>query len=470
LCIIVLETLNNIEKRLIMETVKNLIIGFGKAGKTLAGFLGSKGESVILVEKDKRMYGGTCINVGCIPSKFLSNKATLRKVSSLDNETYYKQAVEAKKDLIAKLNKANYDKVAGVPNVKVIDGTASFVSANTVEVKSSEGNLEIQAERIFINTGLVPVLPKIEGLNLSERIHTSETIMDLEAFPESLGIIGSGYIGLEFTSTYSLFGSKVTVFGDNPKFLPRDDEDIAGLVMDELKAQGAAFLLGTKVTRFEEVSDGVNVYFENAEGKEEVKKFSAVLVATGRRPDTQELSLDKAGVKVGERGEIPVNDMLETNVPNIYALGDVHGGLQFTYLSLDDFRIIKSVLFNDGKYNLKERKHIPFNVFVVPSLAKVGMNEMEAKAAGASYKLAKLPVMAIPKAKILGNQTGLFKVLIDEKTGKILGANLFGVEAHEVINLFTLAMNEGISYESLRDQIYTHPTIAESLNDLLNIG
>ena len=294
--------------------------------------------------------------------------------------------------------------------------------------------------------------------------------MDLEVFPESLAIIGSGYIGLEFTSTYSLFGSKVTVFGDNPKFLPRDDEDIAGLVMDELKAQGAAFLLGTKVTRFEEVSDGVNVYFENAEGKEEVKKFSAVLVATGRRPDTQELSLDKAGVKVGERGEIPVNDRLETNVPNIYALGDVHGGLQFTYLSLDDFRIIKSVLFNDGKYNLKERKHIPFNVFVVPSLAKVGMNEMEAKAAGASYKLAKLPVMAIPKAKILGNQAGLFKVLIDEKTGKILGANLFGVEAHEVINLFTLAMNEGISYESLRDQIYTHPTITESLNDLLNIG
>ena len=311
-------------------------------------------------------------------------------------------------------------------------------------------------------------MPGIEGLNLSERIHTSETIMDLETFPENLAIIGSGYIGLEFTSTYSLFGSKVTVFGDNPKFLPRDDEDIAGLVMDELKAQGAEFLLGTKVKKFEEVSDGVSVYFENAEGKEEVKKFSAVLVATGRRPDTSELLLDKAGVKVGERGEIPVNDRLETNVPNIYALGDVHGGLQFTYLSLDDFRIIKSVLFNDGKYNLKERKHIPFNVFVVPSLAKVGMNEMEAKAAGLSYKLAKLPVMAIPKAKILGNQDGLFKVLIDEKTGKILGANLFGVEAHEIINLFTLAMNEGISYESLRDQIYTHPTMAESLNDLLN--
>ena len=156
-------------------------------------------------------------------------------------------------------------------------------------------------------------------------------------------------------------------------------------------------------------------------------------------------------------------------MPNIYALGDVHGGLQFTYLSLDDFRIIKSVLFNEGKYNLNERKHIPFNVFVIPSLAKVGMNEMEAKTAGVSYKLAKLPVMAIPKAKILGNQSGLFKVLIDEYTGKILGANLFGVEAHEIINLFTLAMNEGISYESLRDQIYTHPTMAESFNDLLNI-
>ena len=452
-----------------METVKNLIIGFGKAGKTLAGFLGSKGESVILIEKDKNMYGGTCINVGCIPSKFLSNKATLRKISNSDNETYYKEAVIAKKELIAKLNKANYDKVAGVPNVKIVDGTASFINSNTVEVETATGVVEIQAERIFINTGLVPVVPKIEGLNLSERIHTSETIMDLEIFPESLAIVGSGYIGLEFTSTYSLFGSKVTVFGDNNKFLPRDDEDIAGLVKAELETQGAEFRLGVKVKKFVEDADGVNIYFENEEGKEEIRKFSAVLVATGRRPDTAELKLEKAGVGLGERGEIKVNDRLETNVANIYALGDVHGGLQFTYLSLDDFRIIKSVLFNDGKYNLNERKHIPFNVFVIPSLAKVGMNEMEAKAAGVSYKLAKLPVMAIPKAKILGNQSGLFKVLIDEATGKILGANLFGVEAHEIINLFTLAMNEGISYESLRDQIYTHPTMAESFNDLLNI-
>ena len=452
-----------------MENVKNLIIGFGKAGKTLAGFLGSRGESVVLVEKDKRMYGGTCINVGCIPSKFLSNKATLRKVSKLDNETYYKEAVTAKKELIAKLNKANYDKVAGVPNVKIIDGIASFVNADVVEVKTDSEVVQIQAERIFINTGLVPVVPKIEGLNLSERIHTSETIMDMETFPESLAIVGSGYIGLEFTSTYSLFGSKVTIFGDNPKFLPRDDEDIAELVKTELETQGAEFKLGVKVKKFVEEADGVNLYFENADGKEEVKKFSAVLVATGRRPDTAELALDKAGVSLGEHGEIKVNDRLETNVPHIYALGDVHGGLQFTYLSLDDFRIIKSVLFNDGKYNLNERKHIPFNVFVIPSLAKVGMNETEAKAAGASYKLAKLPVMAIPKAKILGNQSGLFKVLIDENTGKILGANLFGVEAHEIINLFTLAMNEGISYESLRDQIYTHPTMAESFNDLLNI-
>ena len=356
-----------------------------------------------------------------------------------------------------------------MPNVKVLDGTASLVNSNTVTVKTDSETIEIQAERIFINTGLVPVVPKIEGLKLSERIHTSETIMDLEAFPESLAIVGSGYIGLEFTSTYSLFGSKVTVFGDNAKFLPRDDEDIAGLVKAELEACGAEFKLGVKVKKFVEEADGVNLYFENADGKEEVKKFSAVLVATGRRPDTAELNLDKAGIALGERGEIKVNDRLETSAANIYALGDVHGGLQFTYLSLDDFRIIKSVLFNDGKYNLTERKHIPFNVFIIPSLAKVGMNEMEAKAAGKSYKLAKLPVMAIPKAKILGNQAGLFKVLIDEKTGEILGANLFGVEAHEIINLFTLAMNEHISYESLRDQIYTHPTMAESFNDLLNV-
>ena len=213
----------------------------------------------------------------------------------------------------------------------------------------------------------------------------------------------------------------------------------------------------------------MNLYFENAEGKEEVQKFSAVLVATGRRPDTAELALDKAGVVLGEHGEIKVNNRLETNVPHIYALGDVHGGLQFTYLSLDDFRIIKSVLFNEGKYNLNERKHIPFNVFVIPSLAKVGMNEMEAKAAGVSYKLAKLPVMAIPKAKILGNQTGIYKAIIDAETNQILGTVLFGEESHEVINIVVTAMIAKQPYTALANQIFTHQTMAEALNDLFGL-
>lgn len=449
-----------------MEKVKNLIIGFGKAGKTLAGFLAGQGEEVILVEKDRKMYGGTCINVGCIPSKFLSNKALLRRLSPEDDKTYYQKAIQEKNDLIAKLNQANYHKIADLPQVEVVDGTASFVNEKTVEIYTENENRQVEAERIFINTGMTPVLPNIQGLLPSERILTSETIMSKEELPESLLIIGSGYIGLEFATTYSHFGSKVTVLGDMKNLMPREDEDMEALVKEEMEKQGVNFILGATVMELREETDGVSVFYK-VDGKEESCKTSHVLVATGRKPNTEDLFLEKAGVAVGKRGEILVNDRLQTNVTNIYALGDVHGGLQFTYLSLDDFRIMKNQLFGDGSYDLTKRKEVPYNVFLNPSFARVGLNEKEARAKGLTYKLAKLPVMAIPKAKILGNQTGLFKVLVEERTGKILGANLYGLEAHEIINLFTLAMNEGITFEALRDQIYTHPTMVESFNDLL---
>lgn len=449
-----------------MEERKNVIIGFGKAGKTLAGFLAGRGEDVVLVEKDRKMYGGTCINVGCIPSKFLSNKAQLRSLSAEDRNAYYKNSVQSKKALIAKLNEVNYHKIADLEKVEVVDGEASFLDSTTVEIKNGETVRKIKAERIFINTGMTPVLPRMEGLVLSDRVLTSETIMSLEELPESLIIIGAGYIGLEFATTYTLFGSKVSVIGDNKTLMPREDEDMETLVKEEMETQGVKFALSATLTEVREEEDGVKVSYKIGEETFE-EKASHVLVATGRKPNIEGLNLEKAGVEVGDRGEIKVNERLETSRKNIYALGDVHGGLQFTYLSLDDFRIIKNVLFGDGSYDLTKRKAVPYNVFLHPSFARVGMNEKEAKEKGISYKLAKLPVMAIPKAKILGNQTGLFKVLIEEETGMILGANFYGLEAHELINIFTLAINEKIHYSSLRDQIYTHPTMGEAINDLL---
>lgn len=449
-----------------MENVKNIIIGFGKAGKTLAGFLSSKGENVVLVEKDKGMYGGTCINVGCIPSKFISNKAGLRSLSELEKKEYYEETILAKNNLISMLNEANYKKIASLPNVEVADGVASFINKNTVAVKNGDGIREIQAERIFINTGMTPVLPKIKGLALSDRILTSETIMAKKELPETLAVIGSGYIGLEFASSYSLLGAEVTVIGDMDSLMPREDEDVENLVKAALEEQGIRFVLSAGITELLEDEGGVEIRY-SVGGSEHSLKVSHVLVATGRRPNTEDLQLENAGVEVGSRGEILVNDRLETNVEGIYALGDVHGGLQFTYLSLDDFRIIKNTLFGDGSYDLTARKFVPYNVFINPSFARVGLNEKEAQAKGIEYRLAKMPVNMIPKAKILGKQTGLFKVLIEKEGNKILGANLYGVDSHEIINLFVLAMNEGISYESLRDQIYTHPTIGESINELL---
>lgn len=448
------------------KSTKNLIIGFGKAGKTLAGFLSNRGEDVILVERNPKMYGGTCINVGCIPSKFLSTRAIERRHSKSDAPSYYAEAVTAKKNLIAKLNDVNYHKSADLPHTEVMDGEASFLDEHTVAVKHGEEVTEIRAERIFINTGMTPFLPKIEGAKLSDRVLTSETIMDLPELPESLVIIGGGYIGLEFGTTYRLFGTEVNIIGDAPEFMPNDDGDIADLVRREMTEQGIGITTGASVKKIEEDGEGVTVFYER-EGRNEEIRSSHVLIATGRKAATEGLCLEKAGVETGKRGEITVNEKLETSKPHIYALGDVHGGLQFTYLSLDDFRIIKSVLTDGGTYNLSERKRIPFTVFLHPPLAKVGLNEKEAKEKGIAYKVAKLPVTAIPKAKILENQTGLFKVLVNEETGEILGANLYGMEAHELINIFTLAMNAHLSYTTLRDQIYTHPTMAEAINDLL---
>ena len=448
--------------------VDNLIIGFGKAGKTLANYLGSKGEKTILVEKSPVMYGGTCINVGCISSKFLATCADRREFSELDDAEYYKKSMLNKKALISKLNKANYDKLASNPNVEIIDALASFKDEHTVILKAGADVQEIYAQRIFINTGAEPFVPNIEGLKIGGRIHTSETLMNLEEFPRSLVIFGSGFIGLEFAATYAKFGTKVTIIDRGQKLLPREDEDIASEVFESYKALGVDFVFDAEIQMLEETEEAVKVSY-SVKGESMHMSADAFLVATGRRANIEELDLEKANVEVSSRGTINVNKYLQTNKEHIFALGDVNGGPQFTYVSLDDYRIVKSYLDEGGKYSKEERQDIAFSAFLHPTFSRVGLSEKEAREKGYNIKVATLPVNAIPKAKILGNQTGIYKAIVDADTNLILGVVLFGEESHEVINIVVSAMIMKQPYTLLANQIFTHPTMAEALNDLFGL-
>lgn len=448
-----------------MEKYYGIIIGFGKGGKTLAGKLAAEGRRVALIEKDAMMYGGTCINVGCIPSKSLvrsAGHAALHPEASMEEKkAFYKTAIEEKRRVTAMLRKKNYDKLNDLSNVEIYDGKASFISNTEVRVQLTDGGvIDLEGENIFINTGSTSVIPRIEGLKGNPKAYFSNEMLELEELPEHLAIIGGGYIGLEFASMYSGFGSRVTVIQDGDIFIPREERDIADAVQKAMEKRGVEFLFGANTKKLEE---GRITLEQN--GAEKVIEADAILVATGRRPNTDDLNVEAAGVQLTDRGAVIVGADLKTSAANIWAMGDVTGGLQFTYTSLDDFRIVWSGL-HGGSYNRDVRKAVPYSVFIAPSLSRVGMGEDEAVKAGYKIRVFKLPAAAIPKAQVLRNPDGLLKAIVDEDSGRILGATLFCEESYEVINIIKMAMDAGLSYEVLRDEIFTHPTMSEALNDL----
>lgn len=306
-----------------MKKYDAVIIGFGKGGKTLAGTLAANGKNVALIEKDADMYGGTCINVGCIPSKsFVTSAAFSAKLDSSFEEKakLYRKAVEKKTRLTAALRDKNYHKVADLENADVYNGTASFLDSRHVAVALQGETLELEADQIFINTGARPFVPLIEGLSDSRRAYISETILSLEELPKRLVIIGGGYIGMEFASIYTNFGSKVTVIQDGEVFLPREDRDIADAVAESLKERGVRLLLSTKINSVRDEETETVVSVETPEGGEKISA-DAVLIATGRRPNVNDLNLDAAGVELTPRSAVKTDEFLETNVPGIYAMG-----------------------------------------------------------------------------------------------------------------------------------------------------
>ena len=451
-----------------MRKVDAAVIGFGKGGKALAGALAAAGKTVALVEKSPKRYGGTCINVACIPTKSLVHSAAL---SAAQGGTFderaarYAAAIDEKDRVTGLLRGKNYHKLADLPNVEVVDGTASFVDATHLEVERPDGMREaIEAEQVFVNTGARPFVPPIPGVD-GPRVHVIETLLDVRTLPERLVVIGGGYIGMEFASLYANFGSQVTVVQDGEEFLPREDAEIAAAVLASLEARGIRVVRGADVRRIDDGPDEALVTVA-ADGAEERLPADAVLVATGRRPNVAGLNLEAAGVELTGRGAVRTDEHLRTTAPNIWAMGDVVGGLQFTYLSLDDFRIVRDDVLGDGARTTANRGTVPYSVFLDTPFSRAGMTEQEARAAGLNVKVAKLPAAAIPKAQLLQKPTGLLKAVIDADTDLVLGVHLFCEESYEMVNTAKLAMDAGLPYQVLRDAVYTHPTMSEAFNDL----
>ena len=452
-----------------MKEFDAIIIGFGKGGKTLATELAQHDWKVAMIERSDKMYGGTCINIGCIPTKALIHSAALaaagHPLTADKQRAYYREAVASKTALVDLLRDKNYHKLADNPLIDVYTGEGRFLSPETVEVKTADGTLEIGGKHIVINTGAETALPPIPGIAESRRVYTSTSIMELERLPQHLVIVGGGYIGLEFASMYASFGSRVTVLEGFPELIPREDRDIAASVREVLEKQGVEFRLNVRVNSFRDTAEGV-IAAVTQESADTAVEADAVLLATGRRPATAGLNLAAAGVETDERGAIRVDEHLHTSAPNIYAIGDVTGGLQFTYISLDDYRIIRDELFGDGGRTTANRGPVPYSVFIAPPLSHVGMHEAEARKAGLDIRVTKIAVSTIPRARILGPAEGIFKAVIDAETDLILGCTLFGPESSEVINTVALAMKHGITARELSNSVYTHPSMSETLNDL----
>ncbi|OHR80509.1 dihydrolipoamide dehydrogenase [Staphylococcus sp. HMSC34C02] len=401
-------------------------------------------------------YVQSC-NHGCIPSKVLVH-------DGMDG-TDFGSAFSRKKDVVRALNKKNYDNLANDANIDVFTYKAQFKSNTEVNLVSEDGSVAqtLTADKIVINTGAKSNIPAIKGIETAQHLYDSRGLLNISYQPKHLVIIGGGYIALEFASMFANFGTKVTVLEYGSQIMPREDQDVVTHAIKDLEDKGISFITNVETQAFK--NEGNQTTVVTTQGN-----FSAdaVLLATGRVPNT-DLALEHTDIELGERGEIKVNAHLQTSVAHIYAAGDVKGGLQFTYISLDDYRILQSELFGDRSRTTGNRGTIPYSVFIDPPLSRVGLTAKEAQSQGYNYIENTLLVSQIPRHKINNDARGIFKVVINKDNDMILGATLYGKESEEIINLIKLAIDQHIPYQTLRDTIYTHPTIVESFNDLFNI-
>ncbi len=451
-----------------------IIIGTGQSGVPLAEMLAGEGWKTAIVER--YLVGGSCINYGCTPSKtmqasskviHLAKKAEVYGVHNSKVELNLSEIISRKRKIVNSFRNGLEKGIEGTENLKLIRGEAEFTDAKMIKIKLNDGGTEtITADKIFINTGGSPLIPQIKGIDTVEYL-TSTTIMELEEKPSHLMILGGGYIGLEFGQMFRRFGSEVTIIERGPQLLSREDEDIADEIEKILRNDELNILKNTSAEEISKADSGNIKLKLAADGKESFLTGSHLLVAVGRKPNTSSLNLKAAGIKTDKEGYIKVNSKLHTGVEGVYAIGDVKGGPAFTHISYDDFRVIRDNLLRNKTHTIRNR-FIPYTVFIDPQLGRVGLTEKEARAKSLDYKVAKMEMSHVSRAKELGESSGIMKALVDASSGKILGCAILGINGGEIAAMIQIAMMGNLKYTNLKEGIFTHPTLAESLNNLFS--
>jgi len=456
------------------ERYDAIIIGTGQAGKPLSVALAEAGWKTAVIER--RHVGGTCINVGCTPTKtmvasarvaYLARRGADYGVHTNSVRVNVAEVRQRKQAIVDSFRNGSQRHLQNTKNLELIFGDASFSGPKSLTVRLPSGETRhLTADKIFINTGGRPESPPLPGLD-SVPVLDSTSIMELDVLPNHLLVLGGGYIGLEFGQMFRRFGSPVTVVQRGKQLLAREDADVAEEVAKILREDGIEVLLETQAVRVAKDGGGTIRLTVSGPAGERTLSGSHLLVAAGRAPNTEALSLTAAGITTDKRGNIPVNERLETNVPGIYALGDVKGGPAFTHISYDDFRIIKTNLLDGGNATTNGRL-VPYTVYIDPQLGRVGMTEAEARAQGRRIRIAKMPMSYVARALEMDEPRGFMKAVVDAETGEILGCAVLGVEGGELMSMLSIAMMGKVPYATLRDAIFAHPTLTESLNNLFS--
>jgi len=450
--------------------VNALIIGAGQAGVPLARDLAQAGRRTLLIERAH--VGGTCINEGCTPTKTMVASARVAYLArrggdyGVELRDLYVDMVRVRerKRAIVESFRSGSERRLAASGVERLDAEARFTGPRTVVARDHQGHeRHVEADLVFIDTGARPAMPTLPGLD-AVSVLDSTSIMELAEVPGHLIVLGGGYVGLEFAQMFRRFGSRVTIVQRGAGLLEREDPDVAAAVAAILREDGVGVLLGTSAVGVASEPAGVALTVRGAAG-ESTLRGTHLLVAAGRAPNVESLDVAAGGIALDAHGFIAVNERLETSVPGVYALGDVKGGPAFTHISYDDYRIVRTNLLGTGGATTRERL-VPYTVFIDPELGGIGLTETEARRTGRDIRVASMPMSHVARALEMDESRGMMKAVVDATSGQILGCSILGIGAGEIMAQIEIAMMGQVPYTALRDGVFAHPTLAESLNNL----